>query len=65
MNSKIVKLQNIIMQYDADANIGYYVDLMHTSSNKSKYPMAYNPEEKCHIIRKYDIVDFASYFICL
>ena len=65
MNSKIVKLQNIIMQYDADANIGYYVDLMHTSSNKSKYPMAYNPEEKCHIIRKYDIVDFASYFNCL
>ena len=65
MNSKIVKLQNIIMQYDADANIGYYVDLMHTSPTKSKVPMAYDPEEKCHIIRKYDMVNFASYFNCL
>lgn len=59
MGKKTVKLQNLIMQHDADANIGVYVRLMH------RYPMVYDPEEKCHIIRKYDVVDFASYFNCL
>lgn len=65
MDSKMVKLQNVIMQYDADANIRYYTNLMHTSSRNSKFHMVYDSEHSCHIIPKYDTVDFASYFNCL
>lgn len=65
MDSQIVKLQNVIMQYDADVNIRYYTNLMHTSSRNSRVNMIYDIENKCHIIPKYDVIDFASYFNCL
>ncbi len=65
MGTKRLKLQNVIMQYDADADIGCYSRLMHHSSGGARYGVIYNPEEGCHIIRKYDVVDFASYFNCL
>lgn len=66
MGTKTIKLQNIIMKYNADANLRKYSELMHRGMNDSKVPeLLYIPEEKCHIIKKYDFVDFTSYFNCL
>ncbi|MBE6879427.1 MAG: glycosyltransferase family 2 protein [Ruminococcaceae bacterium] len=62
MSKKTVKLQNIILQYNADANLSRYPNLMHTSALNYWYSMVYDPDMKCHIIRKYDVVDFAFYF---
>lgn len=66
MGTKILKLQNIMMQYDADANFRGYGELMHKPTNPAvKMPMVYDPENKCHIIKQYDCVDFTAYFNCL
>ena len=59
MENTIVKLQNLIMQEDTDANIGWYIRLMQSRE------MLYDPAEKAHIIRKYAVVDFESYYNCL
>ena len=55
-----IKLQNIVFQYDADANFRTYTQLMHKGDD-----LAYDPEAKCHILKKYDRVNFTSYFNCL
>lgn len=55
MGTSLVKLQNIVMQADTDANISQYIRLLHDRA------MIYDPKEKCHIIRQYDVVDFAMY----
>ncbi len=61
-----VKLQNVIMQYDADANFRKYPEIMYRATNYNNIlPLVYDPEEKCHIMRKLDCVDFVSYFNCL
>lgn len=62
MSKKTVKLQNIILQYNADENLSKYPALMHTSALNHWYSMVYDPTKKCHIIRKYDVVDFSYYF---
>lgn len=61
-----VKIQNVIMQYDADANFRKYPEIMYHAANYSNLiPLVYDPEEKCHVMRKLDCVDFVSYFNCL
>lgn len=61
-----VKLQNVILQYDADANIRKYPELMCRASNYNNIlPTVYDPEEKCHIISRLNCVSFVSYFNCL
>lgn len=66
MSLKDVKLQNIMLQYDADANFREYGELMHKASNPEVLlSMVYDPEEKCHIIKQFDFVDFSTYFNCL
>ncbi|MCC8191760.1 MAG: glycosyltransferase family 2 protein [Ruminococcus sp.] len=63
---KVLKLQNIIMQHDSDANIRSYGELVHISSDKNKkMSMVYSPEDKSHIIKRYDCIDFGTYFNCL
>ena len=58
-----LKLQNVILQYDADSNFRNYCELMHCRSNTKKaYNMVYDIEKKCHIIKQYDAVSFATYF---
>lgn len=66
MGIKTVKLQNIVMQHNADANLRKYSELMHRGTFEGRpLDLLYNPEEKCHIVKKYDTVDFTSYFNCL
>ena len=61
-----VKLQNIIMQYDADANFRKYPELIYRAANYNNLiPMVYDPEEKAHILKRLNCVDFVSYFNCL
>ena len=66
MSTKTLKLQNIVMKYDADANLRKYSELMHRGiAENEPLSIMYDPDEKCHIIKKYDTVDFTSYFNCL
>ena len=67
METSLVKLQNLVLQYDTDANFANeYVALMHRPSNLMETaPVLYDPEEKGHIIKKNTYVDFSTYFNCL
>ena len=62
MSKTVVKLQNLILQHDADANIRSYVELMHKSSKPGIHSVIYDAGDNCHIIQKYDVLDFATYF---
>ncbi len=66
MSVTTVKLQNVIMQYDADANLREYSELMHRSAMTRKMThIIYDAEDHSHIFTKYKCVDFTSYFNCL
>ena len=55
-----VKIQNLILVGNADANFRGYGDLMHKNQR-----MIVDAGKNCHIIKKYCMVDFATYFNCL
>lgn len=59
-----VKLQNIMLQMNLDMNI---VDYPEFSAIGKDYrtPFVYDAEKKCHIVEKYNKVNFMSYFNCI
>ena len=59
-----VKLQNIVLEKDMDANFIAYPELMVRGKTDGD-PFCYDPEEKCHILKAYNYADFMSYFNCL
>lgn len=66
MSEVTVKLQNVVMQYDADANLREYSELMHRSAmTKRMTHIIYDAEDHSHVFTKYKSVDFTSYFNCL
>lgn len=59
---KLVKIQNIILPHDVDANLQTYPELMYRSANPAvDTVLVYNGVDKCHIIKKYDSIDFSAY----
>ena len=67
MGNSIVKLQNIVMLYDTDANFeNEYTRLIHRPANIAEnVPVLYDPKERAHMIPKGSRVDFATYYNCL
>ena len=59
-----VKLQNIVLVKDMDANFISYPELMAKAKDDSD-PFIYDPEEKGHILRAYTSADMMTYFNCL
>lgn len=70
---KNIKLQNIVLQMDLDANFLQYPSLITkgkvAAKNKNvtepfanECPFCYDPEKKCHILTKYRTADFMTYF---
>ena len=59
-----VKLQNLILQMDQDANFMPYGDLF-AKSRDHRTPFIYDPEKKCHIVDKHGVADFMTYYNCL
>lgn len=65
MNQKDIKIQNIILPYDIDANFQKYQELMVRGKIAQCPPLCYDAEKKCHILKKYDYADFITYFNAL
>lgn len=63
MNKK-VKLQNIILQMNQDANFMFYSELI-TKGTDWRTPFVYDPEKHCHILKQYSVADFMTYYNCL
>lgn len=61
---KTVKLQNIVLQMNQDANFLPYSELI-AKSNDWHTPFIYDPQKKCHILKKYSPADFMTYYNCL
>lgn len=59
-----VKLQNLVLQMDQDANFMPYAELIAKSRN-GHTPFIYDPEKKCHIVDKHNVADFMTYYNCL
>ena len=59
-----VKLQNVVLQMNQDANFLMYPELMTKGSDKQT-PFIYDPEKGCHILRQYTAADFITYYNCL
>lgn len=58
---KKVKLQNLVLPMDLDANFLECTELMAKDQNDAN-PFCYNPEKKCHILRKYATADMMTYY---
>lgn len=61
---KNVKLQNIILPMDLDANFLAYPELMARDKHNGN-PFCYDPEKKCHILKKYTAADMMTYYNCI
>ncbi len=61
---KNVKLQNIILPMDLDANFLAYPELMARDKHNGN-PFCYDPEKKCHILKKYTVADMMTYYNCI
>ena len=59
-----VKLQNVMLQMNLDMNI---VDYPEFSAIGKDYrsPFTYDSDKKCHIVQKFNRVNFMSYFNCI
>ncbi len=62
---KNIKIQNIIMQYNADVNFRYMPELFIQGKRGEVSPLCYDAQKKCHIIKALEIADFNTYFNCL
>lgn len=61
-----VKLQNIVLQMNLDANFLEYPELIAKGGKDSRTtPFCYDPDTKCHILGKYQRADFMTYYNCL
>ncbi|MGN1481184.1 hypothetical protein [Porcipelethomonas sp.] len=65
MSQTDVKIQNLVLPYDIDANLQNYHELTVKGRNASNMPLGYDPEKKCHIMGKYGFANFMTYFNCL
>lgn len=61
---KEVKLQNIMLQMDLDANIVDYPEFS-AIGRDYRTPFVYDSEKCCHIVSKHDRVNFMTYFNCI
>lgn len=61
---KQVKLQNVVMQMEQDANFLSYSELI-CKSTDWRTPFVYDPQKGCHILEQYKISDFMTYYNCL
>ena len=61
---KNVKLQNIVLPMDLDANLLTYPELM-AKDKQNGNPFCYDPEKKCHILKKYTSADMMTYYNCI
>ena len=66
MSIKTVKLQNVIMQHDADVNLRDYTELMYRdAATGEKAEVIYDAENGCHVIPECKSVDLTAYLNCL
>lgn len=61
---KSVKLQNVMLQMGMDMNLIDYPEFSATGRDH-RMPFVYDSEKNCHIVDKYNRVNFMTYYNCL
>ncbi len=59
-----VKLQNVMLQMNLDANITDYFEFSAVGKDYTA-PFVYDSDKKCHIIESYNRVNFMTYYNCI
>ncbi len=62
---KTLKIQNVMMQYDADSDFIHMPELFVRGQTGLKVPYCYDATNHCHIIKELEIADYKTYFNCL
>lgn len=65
MSQTEVKIQNIVLPYDIDANLQNYHELTVKGRNSKDMPLCYDPKKQCHVLKKFNFASFMTYFNCL